>query len=162
MSSVPQHHPQCISVGIEKKNKVISHNVEVQRGQIDAQSLTVVSFPSWISRSIVVSFPSHFWCCTSLPFSKVMTVLGRDSTITVQHKQGKVCILASLGKEEMTHLGVPAIRSSLLELFVQLELDLCSFERALSLQGYEAVVSHTEHQVGFHHVAHLPGCKVHT
>lgn len=74
----------------------------------------------------------------------------------------KLCILVSLGREEMTHLGVPPVRSSLLELFVQLELDLCGFESALSLQGYEAVIAHAEHQVGLHHVAHLPGCKVHT
>lgn len=67
----------------------------------------------------------------------------------------------SIKTEEMTHLGLPAVRSGLLEFFVHLKLDLCSLESALSLQGYEAVITHAEHQVGFHHVSHLPSCKVH-
>ena len=38
--------------------------------------LTVTSFPSTISRSMVVSLPSQLWICTSLPFSRVTMFWG--------------------------------------------------------------------------------------
>ena len=40
--------------------------------------LTAINFPSEISLSIFVSFPSQLCFCTSLPFSRVTTVCGAE------------------------------------------------------------------------------------
>lgn len=48
---------------------------QTQKGSSDfIITLTAISFPSWISRSIVVSLPSHVCFCTSFPLSRVITV----------------------------------------------------------------------------------------
>lgn len=77
------------------QKRKIRCNLNMQRWKMDAQRLTAVSIPSWISRSIVVSFPSHFWCCTSLPFSKLMTVWQRHLSLS-QLNMEKIINCASL------------------------------------------------------------------
>ena len=90
--------------------------------------LTVTSFPSTISRSMVVSLPSQLCVCTSLPFSRVTMFWGvkeKHYSTTDRSYEWRCCWYPS----PLAHCCVPAVRCCFIKRLVELELDFCCFER---------------------------------
>lgn len=86
----------------------------------EREHLTITIFPSLISRTNLVSLPSHFCTCTSLSPSMVKVDCKKHKHISRQTSRWRLTSSSSSHSPPSAHFDVAVIRCGLVELLSQL------------------------------------------
>lgn len=128
------------------------------------EHLTITIFPSLISRTNLVSLPSHFCTCTSLSPSMVKVDCKKHKYISRQMSRWRFTSSSpssSSHSPPSAHFDVAVIRCSLIKLFSQLGGELGVPEGAQGFH-YQLVSILADDDCRFGDVAHLSCGKTNT